>query len=123
MIDLHRNSGVEKLAMVEGEETAQVELFNGLCRDQNGPIKLDNPYLQDNLAFSLQLQMESLDLYPGLFRKNYLKSWRYNMHFRPKSMLMELGTWKNTVQSARNALEPFAQILDAVLKGETKKIE
>jgi stage II sporulation protein P len=124
MIDLHRNSGDNKVIMLNGEETAQVMMFNGLCRDQSGPLtNLDNPYLQDNLSFSLQLQLKSLELYPGLFRKNYLKSYRFNMHFRPKSLLVELGTVKNTVQSAKNALEPFAQILDSVLQGSAAVTE
>lgn len=124
MLDLHRNSGKAKTVSINGEETAQIMLFNGLCRDQSGPLtNLDNPYLQDNLAFSLQLQIKSLELYPGLFRKNYLKSYRYNMHFRPKSLLMELGTENNTLQSAKNAMKPFAMILDQVLQGTAAELE
>lgn len=124
VIDLHRNSGAEKLVTINGVETANVMLFNGLCRDQNGPlVDLDNPNLQDNLAFSFQLQLKARELYPGLFIKNYLKSYRFNMHVRPKYLLMELGTWKNSVQSARNAIGPFAQILDAVLRGEKTNIQ
>lgn len=119
MIDLHRNSGEAKTTMLGGKETAQIMLFNGLCRDQNGPmVALDNPYLQDNLALSFQLQIKSREIYPGLFIKNYLKSYRYNMHLRPKSMLVELGTYKNTVESAMNAMVPFAKILDDVLQGD-----
>jgi stage II sporulation protein P len=40
------------------------------------------------------------------------------MHVRPKCILMELGTYKNSLQSAKNAMEPFAEILNAVLQGE-----
>ena len=120
IIDLHRNSGEAKSIMIEGKKAAQVMLFNGLSRDQNGPITyLDNPNLQDNLAFSLQLQLESVSEYPGFFKKNYLKSYRYNLQFRPKSLLIELGTSKNTVEEAMNAMPPFAKVLDKVLKGET----
>lgn len=119
IIDLHRNSGAGNTVTVDGRETAQIMLFNGLCRDQSGPITyLDNPYLQDNLAFSFQLQLESKKLYPGLFYKNYLKSYRYNMHLRQKSLLVELGTVNNTLESAKNAMIPFAEILDQVLNGE-----
>jgi stage II sporulation protein P len=118
VIDLHRDGADKRSTIINGEETAQIMLFNGLSRDQNGPITyLDNPNLQNNLAFSLQLQLKSLDLYPGLFYKNYLKCWRYNLHVRPKSLLIELGTYKNTLQSAKNAMEPFAKILDEVLQG------
>lgn len=119
VIDLHRDGTEKRSTIIDGEETAQIMLFNGLSRDENGPITyLDNPYLQDNLALSLQLQLKAIDMYPGLFYKNYLKCWRYNMHVRPKSILMELGTYKNSIQSAKNAMEPFAEILDSVLKGQ-----
>ncbi len=119
IIDLHRDGADKRSTLLNGKETAQIMLFNGLSRDQNGPIAyLDNPYLQDNLAFSLQLQLKGVDKYPGLFYKNYLNCWRYNMHLKPKCILMELGTNKNSLQSAMNAMEPFAEVLDAVLQGE-----
>lgn len=119
VIDLHRDGAKKRSTYIKGEETAQIMLLNGLSRNQNGPIsRLDNPYLQDNLAFSLQLQLKSLELYPGLLYKNYLQAYRYNLDLRPKSILMELGTHKNSLKSAKNAIEPFADILNAVLKGE-----
>lgn len=119
LIDLHRDSPAARNVIIDGKETAQVMLFNGLCRDQNGPLtNLDNPYLQDNLAFSLQLQLKSNTMYPGLFYRNYLKAYRYNLHLRPKSLLVELGTDDNTLESAMNALKPFAEVLDTVLKGD-----
>jgi stage II sporulation protein P len=119
VIDIHRDDGSARVVEINGEKSAQVMLFNGLSRNQSGPITyLDNPNLQDNLAFSLQLQMKSLNLHPGLFIRNYLRNYRYNMHFRQKSLLMELGTDRNTLESAKNAMKPFAQILDAVLEGK-----
>lgn len=119
LIDLHRDSGAARNIKINGKESAMVMLFNGLSRDQNGPITyLNNPNLQNNLAFSLQLQLKGKELYPGLFTKNYLKSYRYNLQMRPKSLLVELGTDKNTVQSAKNAMEPFAKVLDEVLRGK-----
>lgn len=119
IIDLHRDDGVARTVMINGKETAKVMLFNGLSRDQNGPLpNHDNPYIQDNLAFGFQLQLESFDLYPGFFMKNYLKCYRYNLHLRPKSLLVELGTVNNTLESAQNAMDPFAHIIDRILQGE-----
>ena len=119
VIDLHRDALKKRSTMIDGKEVAQVMLLNGLSRDQNGPLAgLDNPNLQENLAFSLQLQLKSQDKYPGLFYKNYLKPLRFNLHVRPKAILMELGTEENTLQSARNAMVPFAEILDDVLQGK-----
>ena len=119
IIDLHRDGMAKRSTIIDGQETAQIMLLNGLSRNQNGPIiRLDNPNLQDNLAFSLQLQLKSLEMYPGLFYKNYLQDYRYNLDLKPKSLLIELGTHKNTLRSAKKAMEPFAKILDAVLKGK-----
>ena len=119
IIDLHRDGAEKRSTVINGEETAQIMLLNGLSRNQSGPItRLYNPNLQDNLAFSLQLHLKSLEMYPGLFYKNYLQDYRYNLDLRPKSLLIELGTHKNTLRSAKKAMEPFAEILDAVLKGQ-----
>lgn len=59
-----------------------------------------------------------MEYYPGLTRKIYLKAYRYNMHLRPRSLLVELGAQTNTLQEAKNACEPLAQMLDMVLAGE-----
>ena len=119
IIDLHRDDGAPRTVVIDGKETAKIMLFNGLSRDQNGPLpNHDNPFIQDNLAFGFQLQLDSFELYPGFFMKNYLKCYRYNLHLRPKSLLIELGTVNNTLESAQNAMVPFANLLDRVLQGE-----
>lgn len=117
IIDLHRDDGVPRTVMINGKETAKIMIFNGLSRDQNGPLpNHDNPYIQDNLAFGFQLQLESFNLYPEFFMKNYLQCYRYNLHLRPKSLLVELGTVNNTLESAQNAMDPFAHLLDRILQ-------
>lgn len=119
IIDLHRDGAAKRSTTIDGEETAQIMLLNGLSRDLKGPITyLDNPYIEDNLAFSLQLQIKSSEIYSKLFYKNYLNCYRYNLDLRQKSILVELGTHKNTLQSALNAMKPFAEVLDGVLKGQ-----
>ena len=57
-------------------------------------------------------------MYPGFTRKIYLKSYRYNMHLCPKSLLIEVGAQTNTLQEAVNAMDPLAQVLDKVLSGK-----
>lgn len=120
IIDLHRDGADNKrVAKINGKDTAQIMFFNGLSRNSKGDIaSLKNPYIQDNLAFSLQMQLKGRELYPGLMYKNYLKAYRYNLHFRKKSLLIELGTDKNTLQEAMNAMDYLAKILDDVLSGE-----
>ena len=93
--------------------------FNGMSQTPEGPIEyLQNPYKQENLAFSLQMQLDAAAYYPGFTRKIYLKGLRYNLHLRPRSALIEVGAQTNTYEEARNAMEPLAEILDMVLSGE-----
>lgn len=119
VIDLHRDSGEARTSVINGVSTAKVMLFNGLCRTKDGPVTYySNPNLTGNLAFSLHLQITGNELYPGLMHRNYLKSYRYNMHLKEKYLLVELGTHKNTVKEARAAMIPFAEVIDTVLSGE-----
>lgn len=122
VIDIHRDGAAKRVTKVNGENTAQIMLFNGLSRNTKGEIDyLKNPNLMDNLAFSLQLQLKGRELYPGLMYKNYLHAYRYNMHLRKKSILAEVGTNKNTVEEAKNSMKYLAVILHEVLEGETDK--
>lgn len=120
VIDLHRDGVGEQTHLVteiDGKQTAQIMFFNGMSRTKaNGNIGyLANPYIQDNLAFSLQMQLAAIAKYPGFTRHIYLKGYRYNMHFRPKSLLIEAGAQTNTVDEMRNAVTYLADVLDTVL--------
>lgn len=123
VIDLHRDGVPEEIHLateVDGRPTAQIMFFNGLSYSaRNGPIEyLPNPYIADNLAFSFQLEMNAAEYYPGFSRSIYLSSLRYNLHLKPRAILLEVGAQNNTVEEAKNAMTPFAWILDKVLKGE-----
>ncbi len=122
MIDLHRDGiGTEdrRTTVIHGKTTAKFMLFNGLSRNKEGAIGyLYNPNLEGNLAFSLQLKLKAMELYPTLTRPNYLKGYRYNLHLREKSLLIELGNQNNSSEEAMNSLEPLAEVLDAVLMGK-----
>jgi stage II sporulation protein P len=120
VIDLHRDGvaeGTHLVTDVQGKQTASIMFFNGLSRTTaNGDISyLPNPYIQDNLAFSLQMQIAAQEYYPGFSRMIYLKGYRYNMHYCPKSLLVEVGAQTNTVQEAMNAMEPLADVLAKVI--------
>ncbi|MCI8798790.1 MAG: stage II sporulation protein P [Lachnospiraceae bacterium] len=123
VIDLHRDEMPETTRLVmdlDGRPTARFMFFNGLSRTKKtGNIAyLYNENLDSNLAFSFQMQLKAVEYYPGLTRKIYLKGYRYNMHLRPRTLLIELGAQNNTVEEAMNACEPLAHILDMVLSGE-----
>lgn len=120
VIDLHRDavSGDRKLVMdLQGRPTARFMFFNGLSyiRKSGAIDYLENSYIQDNLAFSFQAQVAANEYYPGIARKIYLKAYRYNLHLKPKSMLIELGAQNNTVEEIMNACDPLAHILAIVL--------
>lgn len=122
IIDLHRDgvNGSKRLVTdVNGKPTAQIMFFNGLSRTkESGELTgLPNPYREENLAFALQLEYEAKQYYPGFSRCIYLKGYRYNLHLRPRSVLLEVGAQTNTVEEAKNAMGPFADILHKVLSG------
>ncbi len=120
VIDLHRDGvaeGTHLVTEINGKPTAQIMFFNGLSRTKaNGDIDyLYNPYIQDNLAFSLQMQLKAMELYPGFTRHIYLRGYCYNMNIMPKTLLIEAGAQTNTVKEMKNAMEVLAETLDQVL--------
>ena len=120
VIDLHRDGVPDSTHLVteiDGKPTAQIMFFNGLSRTATGELAyLKNPYIEDNLAFSFQMQLAAEEYFPGLARRIYLKGYRYNMHLCPKTLLIEVGAQTNTFEEARNAMEPLAVLLAKVLK-------
>lgn len=119
VIDLHRD-GVEgkqkNITEMEGKKTAQVMFFNGLSRGKSGEISyLKNKNRQSNLAFSLQLKCKGMEQYPGFIKPIYLKGYRYNLHVKEKSLLIELGNQNNTMDEIHNAVAPLAKIINDVL--------
>ncbi len=123
VIDLHRDQMAEETRLVmnlDGRPTARFMFFNGLSRTKkSGNISyLKNDNIKGNLAFAFQMQLKCAEYYPGLTRKIYLKGYRYNMHLRPRTLLVELGAQNNTVEEAMNACDPLAHVLDMVLSGK-----
>lgn len=123
MIDLHRDASsdgkTKRVTVINGKKCAQVMLFNGLSRNLSGDIEyLHNPNLQGNLGFSLQMKIKAMEYYEDFTLPIFLKGYRYSLHLREKSLLVELGNEVNTVKEAKNAMEPFAAVLDAVLMGK-----
>jgi len=124
VIDLHRDgideSAGKLMTNVGGRDTAKFMFFNGISKtNKQGPVSyLENPYLQENLAFSLQMKQKAEEYYPGVTRKNYINGYRYNMHLKARTLLIELGAQNNTVEEAMNACDIIAHLLDMVLTGE-----
>lgn len=124
VIDLHRDAVAEDKKLISwqnGKTAAQVMFFNGLSytKKQGNIEYLENPYIDDNLAFSFQMQVLCNEYYPGLTRRIYLKGYRYNMHLCSKSLLIELGAQTNTCDEVKNTLDIVAHVLDMCLSGNS----
>ena len=122
VVDLHRDGVADTTHLVteiNGKPTAQIMFFNGLSRTRvNGDlVGMANPYLQDNLAFSLQMKIAAETKYPGFARRNYLRGYKYNMDLMPRMLLIEAGAQTNTVEEMQNAMEVLADLLNSVLTG------
>jgi stage II sporulation protein P len=125
VIDLHRDGvddNVHLVTEIDGRPTAKIMFFNGLSRTLvNGEMVdyyLKNPHVDVNMAFSLQMQLKASELFPGFTRKVYLKPLRFNMHLAPKFLFVEAGAQTNTVEEAKNAMIPLAEILYEVLSSK-----
>ena len=122
VIDLHRDGvaeGTHLVTQIDGKPTAQIMFLDGLCRTVSGPIDyLQNPYLSGNLAFSFQLQLKGEEYYPDFARRIYLRAYQYNLHILPRALLVECGAQTNTVEEAKNAMPPLADLLYLVLSGK-----
>lgn len=122
IIDLHRD-GVDEnthlVSEIDGIKYAEFMFFNGACYlEPNGVIeRLPNKCLTGNLASSFRATVLGMEYYPELTRKNYINAYRYNMQYRDKSFLIELGAQNNTVEEVMNACEPLAHVLDMVFTG------
>lgn len=126
LIDLHRDGVADDMRLVtdiNGKNTAKLMFFNGVCMlNKNGTPEptqgLSNPYIQQNLAFSFHMQAMANTVYPGMTRKIYIKPYRYSLNMKPLSLLVEVGANTSTVEEAKNAMEPLADVLVKVLDGD-----
>ena len=122
VIDLHRDGVADTTHLVtevNGRQMAKIMFFNGISYSNvKGNINyLYNPYRDDNLAMSLQMHLIGEAYYPGFLRRNYINAYRYCLHERAKSMLIEAGAQTNTFEEVKNAMEPLADMLDKLLTG------
>lgn len=101
VLDVHRDSissnGVDyyPVTEVEGKEAAQVMLVCGT--DAKG---LEHPTWQKNFTYALQLSRKMGALYGQLSRPVNLRRDRFNTHFTPYTLLLEVGSSANTLSQA-----------------------
>ncbi len=113
VIDLHRDgildadgAYVRTVAMVNGEETAQIMAVVGT--NCNGEDYLD---WQKNLTLAMRLKEGLYAISPSLARPIYLRRSSYNQEIAPNSLLLEIGSGANTVEEATRAVRLAAEVL------------
>ena len=119
VIDLHRDGIAENVKLVteiDGKQCAKIMFFNGICRlTENRKTSLNNPYIQDNLALSFKLQTAA-EQFENFTRKIYINAYRYSLHFKPMSLLIEVGAQTNTKEEAKNSMYYLAKIISETIQ-------
>ncbi len=72
-------------------------------------------YIDEMRAFGSTLQKKMNELYPGLFRRNMDRPYKYNLEFRPNSMLFEVGSNLTTLAEAKSAAVYLGRSLGEVI--------
>jgi len=119
VLDIHRDAAEDaegnalpRQTVVAGEDCAQLMLVVGT--DEGG---LEHPNWRENLSFALKLQALLNRSAPTLCRDLSLRTERFNQHFTPCSLLIEVGaagnTLAQTLPSARYLAQALAQLMAA----------
>lgn len=115
VLDVHRDSisddGVDyyPVTRVKGREAAQVMIVCGT--DANG---LSHPGWQENFTYALELSRKMGELYGEFSRPVNLRKDRFNTHFTPHTLLLEMGSAANTLDQALYAGELTAKAMMAL---------
>lgn len=120
VIDVHRDGVGENTHLVteiNDKKTAQIMLFNGISYTRaQGDLKDHfNPYRLENLAMTYQMNLLAEESYPDFIRCIYVDAYRYCLHHRARSLLIEAGAQTNTYEEVCNAMEPLADLLNMEL--------
>ena len=110
VLDIHRDAMTDE----EGNAVAATCDLDGGCAqlmlvvgtDEGG---LPHPNWQENLAFALKLQALLNRNAPGLCRDLSLRTERFNQHFTPCSLLVEVGAAGNTLAQTLPAARYLAR--------------
>ncbi len=114
-IDVHRDSvpAEEYEANVDGEPMVKILKVVGR----------QNQNRDSNLEFAKTLKAQADEVLPGISKGILMAKGNYNQDIGPKMLLLEIGTYQNTLEEAQKAAERFAQMLPAMIFGETAQAE
>lgn len=113
VIDLHRDTPAGMVTTVGGRSVARITLVVGTSA---GPEPGPNPW-EANAAFARELGQALNELAPGVLdRILYVPNRRYNQDLHPNAILVEVGSYHNTLAEAEAAAELLAASLARVLQ-------
>ncbi|GAW93459.1 stage II sporulation protein P [Calderihabitans maritimus] len=112
LIDIHRDAGLKEkeLVYIEGKPAARILLIVG------SDARWDHPTWKKNWQFALKVHRKMEEMFPGLSRGVRVQSGRYNQHLHPRAILVEVGSVKNSLEEAKQAVTFLARVLKAVLE-------
>jgi stage II sporulation protein P len=115
LLDLHRDSPrrAATTVTVQGRSAARILLLVG------SNVTLAHPNWRANLAFANRLHQVMERLYPGLSRGVMVKESRYNQHYLPHSVLVELGGVDNSMEEVLHSVRLFAEVLMVALREDS----
>ncbi len=117
MFDIHRDGMVSRensVTKINGKNVAKIMIVVGTN------ARVNHPKWRENLEFARKLNAKMDSMYPGLSRGISIKQGRYNQQYSTQSILVEIGSAKNTTDEAVESARLFADIVVAVLNDISK---
>ncbi len=112
IFDIHRDG----LSNTEANRNVYLTEINGQkCASIMFVMSTKSKYITQMRAFGGTLQKKMNELYPGLFRRNMDRPYKYNLEFRPNSMLFEVGSNLTTITEAKTAAVYLGRSLGEVI--------
>ncbi len=108
IFDIHRDGIPDPefyLEEVSGEKVAQIRLVVGR----------QNANMQANLDFAKQIKAYLDEKRPGLIHSIFLARGNYNQDIAPRNLILEMGTYTNSLERVQNGARMFADTVPAVL--------
>ncbi len=118
VIDVHRDAASDGQG---GQKPISAEIAGEVAAGLLLVMGTDTPDLphenwEENLAFAIRLQAYLSGNASGLMRPISLRSARYNEHFTPCSVLLEVGAAGNSMEEALRSARYFGDRLGELLK-------
>lgn len=108
LIDVHRDampSRESSITKINGKNVARISFIVG--SDTRSP----HPNWKKNWAYANYIAEVMEKDYPGLLKTVRVQSGRYNQHLNPHSILIEVGSTKNSKAEAERSMELLAKVM------------